>query len=172
MKRLFLAGMVIMVLGLFSGFALSHQHGEHQGTMSQNQQEMQNETTKQKSEGEWICPWCGRKTYMGHGMSRMRHEGSQMGHGAMHESEQMGPNTMNRGKEHYRSHMKGKGHMRPTNKDEVKMLLDHYISNPNLKVGQITEKDEVFEARIVTKDNSLVEKVIVDKETGWMKKKY
>lgn len=63
--------------------------------------------------------------------------------------------------------------MQVTSKDQVKMLVDHHVAeNPNLQVGQITAKDDIFEAEIVTKDGSLVNKVIVDKNTGWIKKEY
>jgi hypothetical protein len=172
MKRLFLVCIAVMVIGLFSGLAISQEQEGSPETPPKPQQEIQ----KPGPEGEWMCPWCGRKAHMGSGMTKT-HEGGPMKHGMMqgkmHEGGQMGHGMMHQGKEKYRSHMKGKGHMRPTNKNEVKMLLNHYVSgNPNLKVGKITEKDEAFVANIVTRDNSMVEKVIVDKKTGWMKKEY
>jgi hypothetical protein len=42
-----------------------------------------------------------------------------------------------------------------------------YWGNPNLKLGKIVDKDTYFEGEIVTKkDNSLVQKVQIDKNTG------
>ena len=39
--------------------------------------------------------------------------------------------------------------------------------NPRLKVGEVKEKDaDTITADIVTKDNSLVERFIVDRHTG------
>ncbi|MEE8449678.1 MAG: hypothetical protein V3S39_08600 [Thermodesulfobacteriota bacterium] len=40
------------------------------------------------------------------------------------------------------------------------------LSNPNLKLGKITETETHFQAEILTKDNSLVEKILVEKATG------
>jgi hypothetical protein len=63
--------------------------------------------------------------------------------------------------------------MEPLSKDEARKLAEDYVAgNPNLKIGNVSEKDEVFEARVETKDGSLVEKLQIDKETGWMKKAY
>jgi hypothetical protein len=58
---------------------------------------------------------------------------------------------------------------------DVKAMLENYVQstrNPNLKVGKITEKDTYFEGEILTKDNALVDKIIVDKNTGWMRSIY
>ena len=46
------------------------------------------------------------------------------------------------------------------------------MNNPNLKLGKIEEKDNGFEVDIVTKNNSLVDKILVDKNTGWMRSAY
>jgi hypothetical protein len=55
-------------------------------------------------------------------------------------------------------------------KDSAKSLLEErlaYWGNPNLKLGKIVDKDTYFEGEIVTKkDNSLVQKVQIDKNTG------
>ncbi|UCG92931.1 MAG: hypothetical protein JSV97_04285 [candidate division WOR-3 bacterium] len=60
-------------------------------------------------------------------------------------------------------------------KDNVQDWVQEYLyrlGNPNLKQGKIRETDDGFEVEIVTKDNSLVEKLLVDKDTGWMKSTY
>lgn len=61
---------------------------------------------------------------------------------------------------------------KPLTKDEATIILQGYLlrfRNQNLKVGTITEKDAYFEAEIVTKDGSLVQKLLVDKRTGWLR---
>ena len=50
--------------------------------------------------------------------------------------------------------------------------MGYVAGNPNLKIGDVREKDEVFEARVETQDGSLVEKLLIDKQTGWMKRAY
>lgn len=47
-----------------------------------------------------------------------------------------------------------------------------FIHHPNLKVGEITDKEPNFEVDVVTKNNSLVGKILVDKNTGWMRSAY
>lgn len=62
------------------------------------------------------------------------------------------------------------GPQKPLEKEDVKRILENYLGsmrNPNLKGGEIEDKGYVFEAEILTKDNSLV-----DKRTGWMRSIY
>lgn len=64
---------------------------------------------------------------------------------------------------------------KPLAEKDVKAMLENYVQstrNPNLKVGKIVEKDAYFEAEILTKDNALVDKILVDKNTGWMRSVY
>jgi hypothetical protein len=44
--------------------------------------------------------------------------------------------------------------------------------NPNLKVGKITDRDTYFEVEILTKEDSLADKLAVYKNTGWMRPIY
>ena len=63
----------------------------------------------------------------------------------------------------------------PLQADQARQLAENYVAeNPNLKVGEVNDNDEqgAFVATIVTQDGSLVEKVLIDKETGWMKRQY
>lgn len=63
----------------------------------------------------------------------------------------------------------------PLQADQAKQLAENYVAgNPNLKVGEVTDNEEqgAFAATIVTQDGSLVEKLLIDKETGWMKRQY
>ena len=54
--------------------------------------------------------------------------------------------------------------------DDVKTFMERRLAawrNDNLKVGEITEKDEnTITAEIVTKDGSLVERFDIDRKTG------
>jgi len=57
----------------------------------------------------------------------------------------------------------------PLTKEQATALVQNRLTrsgNPNLKIGNVTEKDGLFEVEIVTKDNSLVEKVQINKQTG------
>lgn len=58
---------------------------------------------------------------------------------------------------------------------DAKVILENYLQstrNPNLKLGKIKDSGSAFEAEIVTKENSLVDKITVDKNTGWMHSAY
>ena len=57
----------------------------------------------------------------------------------------------------------------PLTKESATQMLQNYVArtgNPNLKLGEFTETDTTFEGKVVTKDGSLVEKLLVDKSTG------
>ncbi len=58
-----------------------------------------------------------------------------------------------------------------TQEDAVSMVEDYLkeINNPNLKVGEVEKTaDEDYLVEIVTKDGSLVDKLEVNRLTGWM----
>lgn len=44
--------------------------------------------------------------------------------------------------------------------------------NPNLKSGDVEEKDRYFAVDILTNDGLLVDKMPIDKETGMMRSTY
>ena len=58
--------------------------------------------------------------------------------------------------------------------DEVKSRMERWLTwrgNPRLKVGEVKEKDaDSITADILTKDNSLVERFIVDRHTGLVRR--
>lgn len=54
---------------------------------------------------------------------------------------------------------------------EVKTMLER-SRNPNLKVGDIKEKEGSFEIDILTKGGDLVDKMQIDKQTGLMRSVY
>ncbi len=63
----------------------------------------------------------------------------------------------------------------PLTKDTATQILQGYVArtgNPNLKLGDVTETDTTFEGKIVTKDGSLVQKLLVDKATGWVQQTF
>lgn len=63
----------------------------------------------------------------------------------------------------------------PLEKDDVKSMLENmldYSRNPNLKAGRIEDKGVFYEAEITTKEGSLVDKLLVDKNTGRMRSVY
>ena len=54
-------------------------------------------------------------------------------------------------------------------------MLEDYLDsmrNPNLKVGEIKDQGDAFEAEILTKENSLVDRILVDNRTGGMRSVY
>ena len=103
---------------------------------------------------------------MGYGMGPGM-MGGGMGPGMMGQG--MGPGMMGQG-------MMGQGMMGSAQTaasldvDTVKANLERWLDwqgNPRLKVGNVAEKDEAtISAEIVTTDNSLVEKLEVDRRTG------
>jgi hypothetical protein len=58
---------------------------------------------------------------------------------------------------------------------DAKTIMENYLKstrNPNLKLGKIEDKGRYFEAEILTLKDSLVDKILVDKNTGWMRSAY
>jgi hypothetical protein len=56
-----------------------------------------------------------------------------------------------------------------TQKDTESILKNYIGGNPNLKVGEIKDKGTYFEGTVVTKDNSLVAKYGIDKDSGFVR---
>ena len=58
----------------------------------------------------------------------------------------------------------------PLTADQAKAMVEQHISgNPNLKAGKVSEKDGNYEVDVVTKEGSLVNKIQVNKQTGWFR---
>jgi hypothetical protein len=60
----------------------------------------------------------------------------------------------------------------PVTMDQARTLADSYINSleiSGLKHGRIIEKDDEFEAEIITKEGSLLGMLIIDKQTGVIK---
>ncbi len=72
----------------------------------------------------------------------------------------------------------GPRHLQPQkalDQKDARAILENYLEstrNPNLKLGQIKDKGDAFEGEILTQKGSLVDEILVDKETGWMRSVY
>ncbi len=99
-----------------------------------------------------------------------------MGPGMMHyggdRNYDMGPGTMGQGYEDEPHYYQNQKYL--DKKDAAKILKDYLNSrnNPNLMLGKIKDQGSSFEADLLTKDHSLVDKLIVDKNTGRMRSAY
>ena len=59
--------------------------------------------------------------------------------------------------------------------EEAQSILKNYLGssrNPNLKLGKIKDAGNDYEAEIMTKHNDLVDKVLIDKRSGWIRSVY
>lgn len=64
---------------------------------------------------------------------------------------------------------------RPIEEKDAKAILENYLRstrNPNLKLGKIEDKGNFFEGEILTRNDALVDKILVDKYTGWTRSLY
>jgi hypothetical protein len=64
---------------------------------------------------------------------------------------------------------------KPLEEKDARAILQNYLQskrNPNLKLGKINDIGNAFEAEVLTKDDSLVDKILVDKNTGSMRSVY
>jgi zinc resistance-associated protein len=109
----------------------------------------------------------------GYGMGPgMMGPGYRMGPGMMGPgwAREMNPSFSDRENPQHMSRQMG-----PLEKKDAAEIVDNYIQstrNPNLKVGKIEDSGNAFKAQIVTKDNSLVEEVLIDKRSGYMRPAY
>jgi mono/diheme cytochrome c family protein len=64
---------------------------------------------------------------------------------------------------------------KPLDEKDAREMAENYLRstrNPNLKIGKIEDTGSAFEAEVVTKENSLVDRILIDKATGWMHSAY
>jgi len=136
--------MAATILGA-SSLALAHQSGMQSGNP------------------QYGCPHAGQMGPM------MGQQGQMPMMGQQGQMPMMGQGMMGQG-------MTGQGMMQPLRQDrttaEVQHMLGHQLAwqgNPNLKLGPVAEKDDdTIVADIVTQDGSLVQKLEIDRHTGWM----
>lgn len=61
----------------------------------------------------------------------------------------------------------------PMSLEQARSMVGNYVArNPNLKIGSVEEKDGAYQAEIVTKDGSMVDRMVIDKSTGRMHSVY
>jgi hypothetical protein len=114
---------------------------------------------------------------MGPGMMHGGGYGSGMGPGMMGggmmgsgRGSGMGPGMMGPG---YGAQSPQSG--KPLDMKEAKAMMEDYLKswrNPNLKLGKIKDAGNAFEAEVLTRNNALVDRVLIDKDTGWMRSAY
>ncbi len=101
--------------------------------------------------------WCPKGGKGGYGQMMHKGQGGGMGYGMM-------------GGRHMAKFMKGGNYDLELTTERVKDIMEGKIAwmgNDNLKVGEVTtDKDGNIIAKLVTKDNSLVETFKVDPKTG------
>ena len=124
--------------------------------------------------GAWnYCPYCGAP--MGPGM---RGPGYGRGYGMMGPGYGRGPDMMSPGYGPQYGPPYGPPYQQPREpmkEKDAQQIVENYLRatrNPNLKLGKITDKGTYFEAEILTKEDSLADKLAVDKQTGWMRSIY
>jgi rubrerythrin len=64
---------------------------------------------------------------------------------------------------------------KPLEMKDAKAMMEDYLKstrNPNLKLGKIKDKGDAFEAEVLTKNSALVDKILIDKQTGRMSSTY
>jgi hypothetical protein len=106
----------------------------------------------------------------GHMMGRGMMGGGMMGPGMMGGQGMMGPGYGQQYQQYQQQQPQ-----KPIEEKDAKTIVENYLNNmrnPNLKLGKIKDVGNAFEATIVTKNNSLVDTVLVDKMTGWMRSAY
>jgi hypothetical protein len=153
MKKTLLALVVILIVGVAIAYAQNPMMG---------------------GQGWNYCPYCGQ--YMGQGMmgGGMMGRGMMGGCGMMGGQGMMGPGYGQQQPQQYQQPQYQQS-QKPLEEKDAKEILENYIKNiknPNLKLGKIKDTGNAFEAEIVTKENSLVDKIVVDKATGWMRSAY
>jgi len=161
MKKLMLIGTMVVLAVMLGVVGLHAQAGAPSGTGPGGGG--QPGYGPQGQQG-WSCPgwgaWQGGGWGMGPGMMR---GGWGMGPGMMGPGYGYGYGPQYQQRE------------TPLTKKDAETLAQNYLNatrNPNLKVGTIKEEGSAFEAEIVTKNGSLVDKIFIDKNTGWMRSAY
>jgi hypothetical protein len=104
------------------------------------------------------------------------YRGYDMGSGMMNYSGSpnyaMGPGMMGQGYEEEPHYYQNPKYL---DRNGAERIFEDYLKsrhNPNLKLGKIKDEGSSFEAELITKDNSLVDKLTVDKNTGRMRTAY
>ena len=108
---------------------------------------------------------------MGHGYGYSRGSGMMGGYGGYG----MGPGMMGGYGPGYDYGRQPRSIGKSINAKEAEAMMKDYLKssrNPNLKLGKIKDAGGAFEAEILTKKNDLVDRVRIDKETGYIRSAY
>lgn len=108
------------------------------------------------------------KAQMGRGMMG----GGMMGSGMMGDR---GSGMMNQGYGEPYGPQQYQRRQMPLREEDARTILEDYLKstrNPNLKLGRIDDRGYAFEAEILTRNDSLVDKILVEKNTGAMRSVY
>jgi hypothetical protein len=104
------------------------------------------------------------------------YRGYNMGPGMMgsggYQAYGMGPGMMGPG---YDNGSHNRQNQTNLNKKGAERIFADYLQarhNPNLKLGEIKDEGSFFEANLLTQNNSLVDRLIVDKDTGRIRSAY
>jgi len=180
-----LATTAILVLGLSFGIGYAH--------MGSGMPEPGYGAGPSPGQNYNYCPYCGNyigpgygmgpgmmgRGY-GYGMGPGMMGGGYGGYGMMGPGYGMGPGMMGPGYGYGYGPQYGYGRQyqqpsKPLSEDQAKQEVENYLSstrNPNLKMGKIEDKGTDYEVNIETKDGSLVNKILVNKDTGSMRSAY
>jgi hypothetical protein len=167
MKRFMLIGMTFVLAAMISVAALYAQPAASSGT---NPGAGTQPGYGPQGQQGWYCPRWGAGQGGGWGPGMM---GRGMGPGMMYGGGGMGPGMMGQGYGNAPQYQQQPE--KPLEKKDAEAMVEDYLAstrNPNLKVGKVTDEGSTFEADIVTKDGSLADKILIDKNTGWMRSGY
>lgn len=195
MKRMFFIAAMVVAFVMIGGMALAQQqqgYGQGYGPQGQgwfcpwcgqqyNQGQSMGHGRMHRGQGMrhgwqgqgmnqgWQGQGMGPGRMRGYQGQGMRHGGRGMGRGMM--CDQWGRGQSGPSGQYGPSNVPQQ--MEPLTQSKARNLAEDYVAgNPNLTIGGVAEQDDVYEARVETKDGSLVERLLIDKETGWMKKAY
>jgi hypothetical protein len=122
-------------------------------------------------QGQWNCPAFTENNQTGSGTTGSQGEGYGPGNHMRGWGGGYGPGMMQGQGPGYgpRGDVQGNQTLNLST-DDVKKRMERWLAwrdNPRLKLGEVKEKDaDTITADIVTKDNSVVERFIVDRHTG------
>ena len=157
-KFMFIAPVTLLAAFLILGTAYAHAPGSGFAQPQQN---------------GWFCPYGAYQGGYGMGPGMMGY-GYGMGPGMMGYG--MGPGMMGYGYGYNQQYQTPRTPQTPIKEKDAKGIVENYLNstrNPNLKLGKVKDEGYAFEVDIVTKNNnSLVDKVLVDKNTGWLRSVY
>jgi len=109
----------------------------------------------------------------GSGLTQTQQNGWYCPYGAYQGGYGMGPSMMWPGFSYNQQNLQPQKQIK---EKDAKGIVENYLNstrNPNLKLGKIKDEGSAFEVDIVTKNNgSLVDKMLVSKDTGWMHSVY